>query len=391
MSREQDRVSFAPPKSLFVKMLVRDIELKDAILDLLDNCIDGVQRDLKNNPREINVEIPYEGYQAEITINPDEFIIHDNCGGIPRDTAKNNAFRIGRVDLEQDSDLDTVGMYGIGMKRAIFKMGSECDVISQNNQSAYKVGITPEWLNDEDNYQLPLDDIEKCWESDGTKVHIKKLQDNISRRFDPKKSTFTSDLKKEISQLFSVIIRKGFSVILNGEKVEPKEVTLLAPEDSFLTDQDGAIEPYLFTGEIQGVKVEVAIGFYRNIASVEEIEQEQVEKKTSERAGWSVICNDRLVLYADKTHLTGWGTAGIPNYHTQFISIAGVVTLRSSHAESLPLTTTKRGLDTNSDVYASVLDIMKRRHEAFHSFHQQVERKNRGDKQELSESSVSQN
>ena len=34
----------APTKEFFVGMLTRDIELSDAILDLLDNCLDGVVR-----------------------------------------------------------------------------------------------------------------------------------------------------------------------------------------------------------------------------------------------------------------------------------------------------------------------------------------------------------
>ena len=37
-------ISASPTKSFFVDMLTRDIYLKDAILNLLDNCIDGIQR-----------------------------------------------------------------------------------------------------------------------------------------------------------------------------------------------------------------------------------------------------------------------------------------------------------------------------------------------------------
>ncbi len=36
-----------PTKEFFVGMLTRDIELSDAILDLLDNCLDGVVRQKK--------------------------------------------------------------------------------------------------------------------------------------------------------------------------------------------------------------------------------------------------------------------------------------------------------------------------------------------------------
>ena len=34
----------SPAKRFFVEMLTRDIELADAILDLLDNCVDGALR-----------------------------------------------------------------------------------------------------------------------------------------------------------------------------------------------------------------------------------------------------------------------------------------------------------------------------------------------------------
>jgi hypothetical protein len=34
----------APTKQFFVSMLTRDISLEDAILDLIDNCLDGALR-----------------------------------------------------------------------------------------------------------------------------------------------------------------------------------------------------------------------------------------------------------------------------------------------------------------------------------------------------------
>jgi hypothetical protein len=37
-------VSASPAKRFFVEMLIRDIDLKDSILDLLDNRVDGAIR-----------------------------------------------------------------------------------------------------------------------------------------------------------------------------------------------------------------------------------------------------------------------------------------------------------------------------------------------------------
>lgn len=36
-----DTAQASPTKQFFVSMLTRDISLADAILDLLDNCLDG--------------------------------------------------------------------------------------------------------------------------------------------------------------------------------------------------------------------------------------------------------------------------------------------------------------------------------------------------------------
>ncbi|GAB8979638.1 hypothetical protein OkiPb01104_48070 [Escherichia coli] len=42
---------FSPSKRFFVSMLTRDIDLNDAILDLLDNCVDGALRTIKDTKK----------------------------------------------------------------------------------------------------------------------------------------------------------------------------------------------------------------------------------------------------------------------------------------------------------------------------------------------------
>lgn len=44
MKQSNDRAQATPTKQFFVSMLTRDISLDDAILDLLDNCLDGAMR-----------------------------------------------------------------------------------------------------------------------------------------------------------------------------------------------------------------------------------------------------------------------------------------------------------------------------------------------------------
>ena len=48
-------------------------------------------------------------------------------------------------------------MYGIGMKRAVFKMGRNAVVHSFNGDDKFRVPISPEWLDRPGWENLPID------------------------------------------------------------------------------------------------------------------------------------------------------------------------------------------------------------------------------------------
>ncbi len=105
------------------------------------------------------------------------------------------------------------------------------------------------------------------------------------------------------------------------------------------------------------------------MATEAELENDEFVASSRENAGWTVICNDRVVLYNDKTPKTGWGTKGVtPGYHNQFISIRGIVSFHSKNSMALPLNTTKRGLSTDSLLYQAVIDHMRTGLKHFTSF-----------------------
>ncbi len=350
-----DTVKAEPTKAFFVDMLTRDIELTDAILDLLDNCTDGVQRTLKSQGKSIE-DASYKGFYADITIEPNYFSIRDNCGGIAIERAKNIAFRMGRPPGRlEDDELYTIGTYGIGMKRALFKLGRRSRVTSQTGEEAFQVVIEPKWF-DSETWELPFQPIEeRILDHNGTVIEVTDLREGVKTEIG---STLTEDLHAKISQLFSYIIKKGFTVRVNKSEVPPKPIELRIGN----LDKPGdtkVIAPYVYEATINGVAVDATVGFYRPIPTEQEIEDENEGKRyrTSE-AGWTIICNDRVVVYCDRERLTGWGISGIPSYHTQFIAIAGVVSFKSKNAASLPLTTTKRGIDAGSDMYLRVKDRM---------------------------------
>jgi hypothetical protein len=137
----------------------------------------------------------------------------------------------------------------------------------------------------------------------------------------------------------------------------------------FGDNKASTVRPYIYRAEKDGVSVFLAVGFTRPIISKEQADAELEETQYSTiDAGWTIICNDRAVVYCDKTALTGWGTAGIPRYHTQFIAISGIVEFTSKNPKDLPTTTSKRGIDTSSELFIHVKDKMQEGMKIFTSF-----------------------
>lgn len=347
-------VSGFPVKSFFVSMLTRDIELEEAILDLLDNCVDGILR-LKGKA---GVDKPYKGFLAKISFNESGFTISDNCGGIPWDL-HDYAFRMGRL---ADRPLDvsgTVGVYGIGMKRAIFKMGQDCRIWTQNQDDSYEVRVSPEWIHDEEEWKIPVSSSKKKMKSDGTEIAVTALYPGIAARFGKDAEAFTSDLERMIATHYAFIIDKGLDVKINGRSVRPRPSRLVFTKPS--GKRGPAIRPFVFkTTTADGVHVFLAVGFSRPIPSQDEAISEQEETRYSSLdAGWTVVCNDRAVVYCDRSELTGWGEAGVPRYHNQFIAISGIVEFSSDDPSKLPTTTTKRGIDASSPLYLQIKNKMR--------------------------------
>ncbi|GHL58482.1 hypothetical protein ECZU31_17570 [Escherichia coli] len=64
---------------------------------------------------------------------------------------------MGRPAEREADDLPTIGVYGIGMKRAIFKMGTSAQILSKTENEQFSVTISPEWMADDENWSLELE------------------------------------------------------------------------------------------------------------------------------------------------------------------------------------------------------------------------------------------
>jgi len=332
-------VKAEPTKEFFIEMLTRDIELKRAIVDLVDNSVDGARR--------IGTRKSFDGLWVKIEARTDAFVIADNCGGIPETLARDYAFRFGRPP-GTPSLKHSVGQFGVGMKRALFKLGKRAEIESTSARFAFRVVVDvdewqdkPEWTFEFEDPRRPSKGRQFAKGKRGTRIQVSRLHSEVSSEFGLE--NFANRLADEIAAAHLYSMQKGLKITLNGHRLKAEPLTL---------QQSRYLKPAYEEMVLEGGKVKV-----RLYAGLSHSERPRGDPK---EAGWYIFCNDRLVLGADKSDVTGWigGRTDVPKYHNQYAHFRGYAFFDSDDAGLLPWNTTKTGVDENSPRYRPVRQRM---------------------------------
>lgn len=332
----ETRVQAAPTKWFFIDMLTRDIALEDAVLDLVDNSIDSLLRMRGIQP---SADVFFDGKRPDspngkcnlsITLTKEKFTIEDNCGGIDRESAERDVFRFGKTIQEQQGALS---VYGIGLKRAVFKLGKDIEVQSKTIAKGFKVKIdVDDWLSDDDDgesdWTFPIETIPaaKSRVTAGTRIVVKDLNDEIKLRLDD--GTLIKRLSDDIAITYSLFLGRFIEVTVNERKVLAQKIPVGGSDE---------VSPAVETFKKERTSVYLMTGL-------------AARPWKSEKAGWYILCNGRVVVTADKSKLTGWGTK-MGSFQPKYRGFLGVAFFFSKYPEDLPWTTTKRGLNRESEVY----------------------------------------
>lgn len=345
------RVDANPNKRFFIDMLVKDIELVPAIVDLVDNSVDAARALRKGKP--------LTGLWVHLRATPEEFSICDNCGGMEADVARRYAFRFGRAEDFKGVE-SSVGQFGIGMKRALFKLGNCFIVRSVAKSSRFSLTVSvDEWADEPGpDWTFVLDDVDdhaggKSGER-GTEIIVTELHDNV--RDDFAKTKVIGALRAEIAMKHQAALAAGLEIMVNDQPLTAHTPRLVA---------SNAIRPVRETIQVDAdggmIEVELVAGIAAPVdrKDVRKDEGDASQFAESGPAGWYVYCNERMVLAADKSALTGWGSAGAA-YHPQYRRFRGYVFMRAKDSSLLPWNTTKTGLDQDSIVFRRVQQEMFR-------------------------------
>jgi hypothetical protein len=348
--------SAEPDKRLFIEMLTRDIELIPAILDLWDNSIDGAMRSLKKSNKKAKPTTtgkPLHGHTVTIRINANEFTITDNSGGIPLDVAVNYAFRFGRAKNAPSID-GAVGSFGVGMKRALFKIGRAFAVNSKSGAGSFEMDIDVDtWADVTGVWHFPFKVADPSYigngpDQTGTTVRIYKLIPSIAAQFAD--ALFVQRLRHELEIRRPEAYDLGIKTVFNGDSLKP-HVAVLARSKNLVP----AVENITLDS---GVDIHIRAGIVKGRSDDDLDDGDGTKFIGTDTAGWYVIANGRVLLAAERTRITGWGD-DIASYHPQYRNFRGYVELRAADGRLLPWNTTKTGVDEDSDVWKVIYGHMK--------------------------------
>jgi hypothetical protein len=352
-------VKATPHKRFFIDMITRDISLEACVLDLIDNSVDGATRSSEGKPSKSKTPKPhplssggtrYKGYKIDAKCSPSSFRIHDNCGGVSVEIATEYAFNFGR-DPREHTDADTeagIGIYGIGMKRALFKMGREFDIQSHTDDDAWVMTVdVDKWAADAQNWDLALTIAKQPVKDAGTSIEVAKLRPAVVQEFGT--GGFTTRLIEAAARTYAAFLDQGLDIKINGTAVKPTDFTFLEGQGFRPLHERSTEQVPKSSGK---GKVEVEVEIWAGAASGSGGPRpDTTEDDDAAPWGWYVLCNNRVVLSADKTDRTGWGLAPFPQWHPQYNGFIGIVSFRSDEPYALPWTTTKNDIDTESVVY----------------------------------------
>lgn len=323
----------SPEKRLFISLITKDISIKAAFLDLIDNSINSVVEKFTDRLKTAN---DYETVLNDLTLTPtakieidffdDEISIVDTASGISTSTAKDHVFKFGRGPNEHHEN-DRLSVYGIGLKRALFKLGNLIDINSNHIDGGFNLNLNVnEWAHLQQNrWEFQIASTQPTSQT-GTKISIKEIHPDVRKRIHD--GIFLGQLEEAISQTYGFYLEKFVDIYVSGKKIEGLKVEMGSniASTSFSADQ---------------VTCTIAAG----------LASSTTDSYKDKSAGWYVFCNGRVVISADKSNLTGWGlggNTGLPIFQPKHRPFLGFVFFVSENPEKLPWNTTKSYIDEDS-------------------------------------------
>jgi hypothetical protein len=318
MKEQVDTLDATPSKRLYLS-IIADYDLYKAVCELVDNAVDIWT--LGKRSSNLNVTVTMD-------INQQRIDVVDDAGGIAE---KDLTYIVAPGQTLNPQAAETIGIFGVGTKRAVVALSQEVKIRTRQKEGTYQVEIDDSWINQADNWDLPVFRVSDISEGT-TQIELLKLRKRIT-------DITISKLKYHLSATYAIFLKdERLCIVLNGDRITPLTFDNWAyPPDYLPTIHSG--ELHVQDGKTVHVLVITGLTLESNDASGE--------------YGVYFYCNDRLVARALKTLDVGFGL-GLAGKPSEEISLARIIVQLNGEARFMPWNSSKSDIDTENEVFVAL-------------------------------------
>lgn len=318
MKKQVGKLNAVPSKRLFLS-IIADYDLNKSVCELIDNAFDMWTRSGRAAAVAIDVRLDRD---------ENRIVVQDNAGGVAKDEL---TFIVGPGQSGSDATDDTIGIFGVGTKRAVVALAKEIRIVTRVPKAdTFQVEFDEGWLAEED-WHLPLFQVTDVLPGT-TSVELSRLRVSIDESAE-------ALLRNHLSATYAKFLTMAnVSLSLNGVEIVPRFFDQWSYPPKF--------GPRRYSGSMrtaQGREVELEV-----LAGLS-----NTSSPTSGEYGVYFYCNDRLVAPAMKSLDVGFakGMAGLP--HPK-VSLTKVIVSIKGDAEAMPWNSSKSDISTNHPTFLAL-------------------------------------
>lgn len=328
----------------FAETMTTDVELTDAIFDLIDNSIDAARNIIISSgdydQDEYGLPSNYSEYEIRVDLSSQEIIVADNCFGIDSDSIEDGAFYTGR----KSSHKYGIGYYGLGLKRALLKAGNSFSIQSDNGNNLYVADFSYEMLSGDKEKALKARKY-PTQEKYGTILAVSNLKTDVINQI--LNLEWFDDFLTYLAIRYSIFIQKGLKIAVRNKICSDKEFAYI---DSKLPaiKQGGVISKFKHNMVCDEVSIYFDVGVHQKyIFPGEHNSDPKQNKRLTGEYGIYIICNDRVIVANSFEKKYGFTTS----FHSEYNGFLCYVRMISENPASLPWNTTKTEIKVHSPLF----------------------------------------
>ncbi|HEC75660.1 MAG TPA: ATP-binding protein [Thermoplasmatales archaeon] len=312
----------ATPNKKVLMSISKDIDLYHGICEMIDNSIDNWK--INGMIEELRINLFFDEGDNKIEYE-------DNSGGIREDIL---SMIIQPGGTERTLDEETIGIFGVGSKRALIALAGYSETISRyGSDDTFKIIIDEDWLSNESwkVKKFKTDDIEHG----KTRFLLKQLKFRIDDKV-------INDIKQKIAETYFYYIKE------HGVKIKVNGVTL-APIifDRWAYPPGREPRRYIFNIPCENeeyIKVELLVGL-------------MLESSQTGEYGFDVYCNDRMILKNVNDYRLGFKSSMLGQPHPTVAWFKGIIRLNGKN-RFMPWNSSKSNIDSLNPTYQKLLDLI---------------------------------